>query len=148
MHLGTKDYTQQLFSLLSTCWNLSASLGSFRIWLEYIRNLRKFMDYCWSPFSIASVPFSSEHNSSYHLYTCSPTLILFMSAYFILVQSLDFSSQWNVKQEAPWPHLSTCWFHLSPVSKHITGYPQLKKGPRCICIFKPLVSFFFSIINF
>ena len=78
MHLGTKDYTWQLFSLLSTCQHLSASLSSFGIWLE-------FMDYCWSLFNITLAQFSCETNLSYHLYTCSPTLILFMSTYLLTV---------------------------------------------------------------
>ena len=91
MHLSTKDFTRQLLSLFGACqhlseslgisWHLSASLGSFGILSEYIRNLRKVMDHRQSPFSFTSVPFSRQPNLSYHLYICSPTLVLFTSAY-------------------------------------------------------------------
>ena len=95
MHLGTKDSTQQLFSLfgahrhlsesLSISRHLSASLGSFGILSEYIRNLQKATDHRQSPFSFTSVSFSSNPNSSYHLYIHFPTLVLFTSAYLLTV---------------------------------------------------------------
>ena len=138
MHLSTKDFTWQQFSLFGARRHLSESLSISQHLSASFRHLSVATAFHWNTSETfgksqiiikvhsASLLYHFPVNLTRHITTTSASQHLSFSQVLIFllfasVRSLDYLLQWKVKQEAPWSCLSTCRFHLSPISKRINA---------------------------